>query len=124
MDLTEIIRPNQTGFVEGRSILDNVFMAQEGLGWAEKNNQDLVLLLLDFEKAFDRIEWDFLFKALDKLGFSPTYVRWVASLYREATSAIKVNGAAGPDFHLFRSVRQAPYHPTYSFSLPMFLGTC
>ncbi len=32
MDLTEIIRPNQTGFVEGRSILDNVFMAQEGLG--------------------------------------------------------------------------------------------
>jgi hypothetical protein len=36
MDLTEIIRPNQTGFVEGRSILDNVFMAQEGLDWAEK----------------------------------------------------------------------------------------
>jgi hypothetical protein len=32
MDLTEIIRPNQMGFVEGRSILDNVFMAQEGLG--------------------------------------------------------------------------------------------
>jgi len=32
--LTHIIRPNQTGFVEGRSILDNVFMAQEALGWA------------------------------------------------------------------------------------------
>jgi mannosylglycoprotein endo-beta-mannosidase len=97
-DLTVIIRPNQTGFVEGRSILDNVFMAQKGLGWAEENNQDLVLLLLDFEKAFDRIEWDFLFKALDKLDFSPTWVRWVASLYREATSAIKVNGITGPDF--------------------------
>jgi len=73
----------------------------------------LVLLLLDFEKAFDRIEWDFLFKALDKLGFSPTWVRWVASLYRDATSAIKVNGVAGPDFQLARSVRQgcplAPY---------------
>jgi hypothetical protein len=55
-DLTEVIRPNQTGFVEGRSILDNVFMAQENLGWAEESNQDLVLLLLDFEKAFDRIK--------------------------------------------------------------------
>jgi hypothetical protein len=112
-DLTEIIRPNQTDFVEGRSILDNVFMAQEGLGWAEESNQDLVLLLLDFEKAFDIIEWDFLFKALDKLGFSPTWVRWVASLYREATSAIKVNGITGPDFQLAKSVRQgcplAPY---------------
>jgi len=70
-DLTEIIKPNQTGFVEGRSILDNVFMAQEGLGWAEENNQDLVLLLLDFEKAFDRIKWDFLFKALGNWALAP-----------------------------------------------------
>jgi len=112
-DLTEVIRPNQTGFVEGPNILDNVFMAQESLGWAEENNQDLVLLLLDFEKAFDRIEWGFLLKALDKLGFSPTWVNWVASLYQEATFAIKVNGVAGPDFQLARSVRQgcplAPY---------------
>jgi hypothetical protein len=36
--LTHIIRPNQTGFVEGRSILDNIFMAQEALGWAEESD--------------------------------------------------------------------------------------
>jgi hypothetical protein len=70
--LPHIIRPNQMGFVEGRSILDNVFMAQEALAWAEESNQDLVLLLLDFEKAFDRIEWGFLFTALAKLGFDDT----------------------------------------------------
>jgi hypothetical protein len=111
--LTHIIRPNQTGFVEGRSILDNVFMAQESLGWAEESGQDLVLLLLDFEKAFDRIEWGFLFTALSKLGFNDTWVRWVGSLYQSASSTIKVNGIAGPDFQLARSVRQgcplAPY---------------
>jgi len=95
---SHIIRPNQTSFVEGRSILDNIFMAQEALGWAEESEQDLVLLLLDFEKAFDRIEWGFLFTALAKLGFSGTWVRWVESLYQAASSAIKVNGAAGPDF--------------------------
>jgi hypothetical protein len=39
--------------VEGRSILDNVFIVQEAMSWAEESNQDLVLLLLDFEKAFD-----------------------------------------------------------------------
>jgi hypothetical protein len=57
--LTHIIRPNQTGFVEGRNIIDNTFLAQEALEWVEESEQDLVLLLLDFEKAFDRIEWGF-----------------------------------------------------------------
>jgi len=70
--LPQIVRPNQTSFVEGRSILDNAFMAQEALEWAEENDHDLVLLLLDFQKAFDRIEWEFIFKALAKLGFNDT----------------------------------------------------
>jgi hypothetical protein len=111
--LPNIIRPNQTGFVEGRSILDNVFIAQESLSWAEENNQDLVLLLLDFEKTFNRIEWGFLFGALERLGFEDTWIRWVKALYKGATSAVRMNGESGPKFRLARSVRQgcplAPY---------------
>jgi len=117
--LTHIIRPNQTSFVEGRNILDNVFMVQEALGWAEESEQNLVLLLLDFEKAFDRIEWGFFFSALTKLGFSNTWVRWVASLYQAASSAIKVNGTPGSDFQLARSVRQGCPLASYLFILAM-----
>jgi hypothetical protein len=88
-------------------------MAQKALEWVEESDQDLVLLLLDFEKAFDKIEWGFLFMALAKLGFNGTWVRWVRSLYQAVSSAIKVNGAIGLDFQLARSVRQgyplAPY---------------
>jgi hypothetical protein len=53
-----------------------------------------VLLLLDFKKAFNRIEWGFLFTALAKLGFSNTWVKWVRTFYNEASSAIKINGEA------------------------------
>jgi len=99
--------------VEGRSILDNTFMAQESLDWAIESNQDLVLFHLDFEKTFDRIEWGFLFTALSKFGFNDTWVSWVRAFYHSASSAIKVNRTIGPDFHLARSVRQgcplAPY---------------
>jgi hypothetical protein len=55
----------------GRSILDDVFLAQESLEWAIESGQDLVLPLFDFEKAFEKIEWGFFFTALSKLGFSP-----------------------------------------------------
>jgi len=71
------------------------------------------MLLLDFEKAFDRIEWGFLFEALAKLGFASQWIHWVRSLYHSATSAIKLNGVAGGSFPLARSVRHgyplAPY---------------
>jgi len=115
--LTHITRPNQTGFVEGRSIIDNTFMAQEALEWAKENEQDLVLLLFDFKKAFDRIEWGFLFTALSKLGFSETWVHWVKTLYLEASSAIRVNGTTRPTFQLARSVRHGCLLAPYLFIL-------
>ncbi len=71
------------------------------------------MFLLDFEKAFDRIEWGFFFTALSKLSFNNTRVNWVRALYHSTSSAIKVNRVIGPDFHLAHFVRQgcplAPY---------------
>jgi len=115
--LPHIIRPNQTGFVDERLILDNVYLAQEALMWAKEDNQDLVLLLLDFEKAFDKIEWAFFFKALKVFGFDGTWVKWVGSLYKEASSAITVNDILGPNFSLERSVRQGCLLAPYLFIL-------
>ncbi len=100
-----VIRPNQTNFVEGINILDNNFMAQEALVWAPESGKDLVLLFFNFEKTFDRIKWDFLFPTLSKLGFCPTWIQWISSLYWLVSSSVKVDEEPGEDFKLARSVR-------------------
>ncbi len=74
-------------------------------------------MLLDFEKAFDRIEWSFLFKALEKLGFGPKWIKWVSSLYTSVSSSIKLNGIEGSAFPLARSVRQGCPLSPYLFIL-------
>jgi hypothetical protein len=89
----------------GKNILNNNFLAQESLEWAIESELDLVLLLLNFEKAFDRIEWGFLFTAMSKLGFSPKWTKWVSSLYWLASSSVKVNRESGEDFKLSKSVK-------------------
>jgi hypothetical protein len=64
----------------GRSILDNNFLAQESLEWVVESGQDLILLLLNFKKTFNKIEWGFFFPALFKMGFSPKWIKWFSAL--------------------------------------------
>ncbi len=66
--------PSQTTFVQGRSIFDNVLMANEDISWAEESNQNLVILLLDFEKAFDQVSWNFLQASMLRLRFDTEWI--------------------------------------------------
>lgn len=56
-DLPIWVKSSQTGFVRGRNILDNVFLVYESMEWAKESSQDLILLMVDFEKAYDRVNW-------------------------------------------------------------------
>lgn len=81
--------------------------------WAEDSNQDLALILLDFEKAYDRISWTFLQAALKEVGFSDNWIKWIMALHTEAEALITINGEQGTPFRLERSGCQgcplAPY---------------
>lgn len=104
--LHNIIRPSQTGFVPGHSILDNIFAAEESMQWVVESRQNLVLMLLDYEKAFDRVNWTFLQEVMCKLGFDETFIKWTASLYEGSESTVTVNGEASSVFTLGQAVRQ------------------
>ena len=107
------ILPSQTGFVPKRCILDNIFLAFEAMEWTMENQQDLSMLLLDFEKAYDRVNWTFLKKVMERMGFHQTWIKQVMALNKNASAAVIVNGEQSKTFQLQRSVRQgcplAPY---------------
>jgi hypothetical protein len=107
------IPPSQTGFVPNRCILDNIFLAFEAIEWTLENRQELCMVLLDFEKAYDKVNWTFLRQTMHIMGFHDTWINQVVSLNTNAAAAVIVNGKQSATFQLQRSVRQgcplAPY---------------
>jgi hypothetical protein len=56
--------------------------------YLEENNKTGLLLLVDFEKAFDSIEWLFLKKTLNSFNFGPSLCKWFETLYSSASSYV------------------------------------
>ena len=65
-----------------------------------------MLLSIDFKKAFDSVEWNFLFECLKHFGFGESYLKWIKTLYNESASCIKNNGFVSEPFFIYRGIRQ------------------
>ena len=104
--LSELIHDSQTGFMQERSIFDNIILFWEMVAFAEVQNQELAVLFLDFEKAYDRVDWNFMEGTLLKMGFPNRWIRGVSALYRNAHSSVLFAGDIGRRFSISRSVRQ------------------
>ncbi len=111
--LPDIIHPSQTRFVPSRSIFDNIFTYWGASAKARILGEDLAVLLLDFEKAYDRVDWTFLQGTMAKMGFPEAWINGTAATYSSAHSRILLSGIKGDKIPLSRSVRQgcplAPY---------------
>ena len=102
--LSELIHDTQTGFLQERSIFDNIILFWEMVTIAEVQKQDLAVLFLDFEKAYDRVDWDFMEGTLARMGFPSNWIRGVSALYRNASSSLLFAGDIGRRFFISRSV--------------------
>ena len=77
-----------------------------------------MLLLFDFEKAFDSIAWDFIHFALDKFEFPQTIKNWVSMMQLNAVANVTQSGWTPDPFSLQRGCRQGdPMSPNYVFIL-------
>ena len=101
-----VVAKDQTCGVPGRYIGENVAFLRDVVEYAASSNVSVAILSLDQEKAFDRVDWTFMHATLRKMGFGPSFVKWVNLFYTNVQSSINVNGYLSPFFTLSRGVRQ------------------
>ncbi|KAL2228524.1 UNVERIFIED_CONTAM: hypothetical protein Sindi_1832100 [Sesamum indicum] len=118
--LDKIISPCQGAFIPGRSIGDNILLAQELLtGYNQVRLPPRCTLKVDIRKAYNTVEWDFLLAVLQFFGFSQTFTRWIEECVTTAAFSIGLNGNLHGFFSGARGLRQGDPPSPYLFVLIM-----
>lgn len=104
--ISPLINDSQAAFIKGRLIGDNIVIAHEILHHTRITKQKGILLKLDFEKAFDKVNWDFLVEILEARGFGTLFVNWIRDILTSSRTSVSFNGNQGPYFPCKRGLRQ------------------
>lgn len=114
----------QTGFIPGRQGHDNVLILDLVASALHKGDRGHgALLSLDQEKAYDRVEWSYLHRVLDRFGFGPRLRGWIKACYTNLFATITLRGKQSERYNVFRGLRQGdPLAPIlFNFVLEPFL---
>ena len=107
--ITSLIHEDQVGFIHSRSSSDNIRRLVD-IMWASQDDDPdsapLAAISLDAEKAFDRLEWRYLFSTLECFGFSKKFIDWIRLIYTRPIASVLTNGIISSPFQLGRGTRQ------------------
>ncbi len=103
--LPTVISPDQTGFIKNRQSFFNIRRLLNVVYFQHQSVPECVVSL-DAEKAFDRVEWEYLFLVLEKFGFGPAFLSWIKLLYSAPSAVVLTNGLSSQPFNLHRGTRQ------------------
>ena len=122
--LPGIIGTDQNGFVPGRVIGTNIHRALNLIEHCKENRINGVLVNIDYEKAFNSVEWSLVYKALQYFGFPEKFIQWVKTLYTNIGTGIMNNGHLSEFFKPERVVRKAAHYPQVYLSSPQNSWHC
>lgn len=113
--LPKLVKPDQTGFVKSRYVTDNIRRLLNVINFVQSEGHPALVLSLDAEKAFDRVEWDFLFATLGKFNLGNNFIRWIQLLYSDPKATVIVNGLTLTPFCKGRGTWQGLPSFTFAF---------
>lgn len=112
-NLPSLIHYDQAGFIQHGDLRTNTRTCFSLIQYAKKHKIDLTLLAVDAEKAFDRLEWPYLFKVLEAFPFPEKFVNMIKTLYKSPRAYVYTNGILSKPFPLSRGTAQGcPLSPS------------
>jgi len=87
-----LISEEQKGLLKGRYTGENIRLLYDMLLYTNKHQVPGLLLMVDFEKAFDSVAWSCIEKSLNKFNFGRDIKRWISTFYANINSCMYVNG--------------------------------
>ncbi|KAJ9709590.1 hypothetical protein PVL29_001191 [Vitis rotundifolia] len=113
--IDKVVSPDQNAFIKGRQILDASLIANEVIDSWQKRGKKGLICKLDIEKAYDSIDWQFLLKIFQKMGFGSRWLGWMRSCISTAKFSILVNGVPAGFFSSSKGLRQGDPLSPYLF---------
>jgi len=101
-----VVSDSQSAFVMGKQILDGILVAYEAVDEARRQHKDTLLFKVDFKKAYDSIDLNYLDKVMHKMNFLTLWRKWMSACIGTATASVLVNGCPTNEFPMERGLRQ------------------
>lgn len=86
--LPKIISADQTGCIPGRYIRENTRLVYDIMSFTELQDIPGLLVMIDFEKAFDSVSWKFIQETLNFLNFGPSFCKWIKTFQYNSNSCV------------------------------------
>lgn len=102
----DIVHPDQAGFIPDRRIHHQTKLTKQVIDLCEADEINGVIIALDQEKAYDKIDHSYLWSVLAHLNFPPQFIQTIKAVYEGAKSMVVVNGVLSGEFDITRGLRQ------------------
>ena len=112
--LPYVIHHNHCAYVKGRTRFDTV-RTIDVMDFTERCHIDGRLICIDFQKAFDTVNREFLFHTLSTFGFGSSFIQWILTSYNNISSCVLKNGYSTSSFAVKRGVTQGDPLSAYVF---------
>jgi hypothetical protein len=104
--MDRLVAPTQSAFLKGRQLVDGVVIVNEVVDLAKRTGRNCLIFKVDFEKAYDSVEWSFLDYMLERFGFCSQWKGWIRACVFSGNMSVLINGSPSEEINIQRGLKQ------------------